>query len=71
MRRIGRKAVVVDVVAIAALIDGPLPLVAIAAERAQRAETELGVIAAMSRVMVRDGGVTRPCSSHKAHSGWI
>jgi hypothetical protein len=56
MRRIDRQAVVANGQAVAALIDGPYALVAIPAERAQRPETELVVIAAVPWMMVRDGG---------------
>jgi hypothetical protein len=53
---IGRKAVVTAGQAIASLIDRPLALVAIAAERAQRPEPELVVIASMRRAMIGDRG---------------
>ena len=54
--RIGRHAVVADRVAVASLVDRPDALVAIAAERAQRAEHKLVVIAAMPWVVIGDGG---------------
>jgi hypothetical protein len=56
MRRIDRQAVVANGQAVAALIDGPYALVAIPAERAQRPETELVVVAAVPWMMVRDRG---------------
>ena len=56
MRRIDRQAVIANGRAVAALVDGPHALMAIPAERAQRPETELIVIAAMPRVMIGDGG---------------
>jgi hypothetical protein len=54
MVRVDRKAIVANVVAIASLVDRPLALVAIPAERAQRAETESVPIAFVGRVMVGD-----------------
>jgi hypothetical protein len=56
MRGIDREAIVPNIVAIPALVDGPLARMAIAAERAQRPEHELVVVAAMSRVVIGDGG---------------
>ena len=56
MVRIERQAVIANGQAIAAFVDGPDALMAIAAERAQRAKAELVVIAAMPWMMVRDGG---------------
>jgi hypothetical protein len=56
MRRICGKAIVADIRPIAIPIDGPLALMAIAAQRAQWAKTELVPIAAMSRVVIGDGG---------------
>jgi hypothetical protein len=56
MRRIDRQAIIANGQAIAAFIDGPHALVAVAAQRSQRAEAELVVIAAMPWVMVRDRG---------------
>jgi hypothetical protein len=52
--RIDGKAVVVDRVAIAALVDRPNALMAIAAERTQRPEAELVVIALMRWMMIGD-----------------
>jgi hypothetical protein len=54
MTRIRRHAVVAGGQAVAALVNGPDARVAIAAERAQRAEPELVVIAPMRRVVVGD-----------------
>jgi hypothetical protein len=56
MVRVERKAVIANGQAVAALVDGPDALVAIPAQRAQRPETELVVIAAMPWVMVGDRG---------------
>jgi hypothetical protein len=53
---VGRKAVVVAGVAIAALVNGPLALMTIAAQRAQRPEAEGVVIALMRRMVISDGG---------------
>jgi hypothetical protein len=52
--RIGWESIVVDVVAIASFVHRPLALMAIAAERAQRTQDKLIVIAAMSWVMIGD-----------------
>jgi hypothetical protein len=54
MLRINRHAIGSDRVATAALVDGPDALMAIAAERAQRPDHELVVIAAMPWVMIGD-----------------
>jgi hypothetical protein len=54
MRGIDREAIVVDIVAIASFVDRPLTLMAVLAQRAQRAETELVVIAAMPWMVISD-----------------
>lgn len=54
MSRIDRKAVGADVQAIASLVDRPLALMAIPAQRAQRPQHKGVVIALMRRVMVSD-----------------
>jgi hypothetical protein len=54
--RIRRQAVIAGGQPISAFVDGPDALVAIAAERAQRPEHELAVIALMRRVVIGDGG---------------
>jgi hypothetical protein len=56
MRRIERHAIVVNGQAVAAFIDRPGALMAIAAERTQRPEAEGVVIAAVPWVMIGDGG---------------
>ena len=53
---IDRKPIVANVVAIAALVDRPLALMAIAAERAQRPKAEGVVIAFVGRMVISDGG---------------
>ena len=50
---VDRESIVADVIAVTSLVDGPLALVAIAAERAQRA-TRTVVIALMCRVVISD-----------------
>jgi hypothetical protein len=52
--RIRRHAVVAGGQAVAALVNGPLALMAILAERTQRPEHELVVVAAMSWMMISD-----------------
>lgn len=54
MTRINWQAVVVGRVTVSAFIDGPDALVAIPAERTERAEHELVVIAAMPWVVIGD-----------------
>jgi hypothetical protein len=52
---IERQAVGADVRSIASLVDRPRALMTLLAKRAQRAEHELVVVAAMPRVMIGDG----------------
>ena len=71
MSRIERIAVVANRMAIAALVDRPNALMAIAAEGAQRPEHEGVVIAFMRRVMVSDRRRRRPAGleAHGAERG--
>jgi hypothetical protein len=64
--RIDRQTVVADVAAIALRVVGPFALVAIEAQRLQRAEAERVPIAAVRRVVVSEG---RQCDSPLLKAG--
>jgi len=69
--RIERIAIVADRMAIAALVDRPNALMAIATQRAQRPKHECVIITLMRRMMVRDRRRRQPAGleAHGAERG--